>query len=279
MAIPINGKSLTIDRLASIARGNEKVELSSEAVDRIRHCRNFVEERLAAGDVMYGLNTGIGEFSEVALDEDQVKDFQRFLIYNHAAGIGEPCPVEHVRAAMASRVNVHAKGHSGPRVEIPMMYVEMLNKGVTPVVCSKGSVGACGDLAPMSQIALVLMGEGECFYEGARMSTQKALERTGIKAPGLEARDGLAAINGSNLLTSISALTLHDAERWLKQAEIAAAMSLEALIANMKPYDQRLHEMRGFRGAVHRSCSRPWGRCGSSMRYARGAARVTLPRW
>jgi histidine ammonia-lyase len=250
MAIQITGEGLTIDRLEAIARRNEKVELSGEAVDRIRNCRAFVEERLAARDIMYGLNTGIGEFSEVVLDDEQVKEFQRFLIYNHAAGIGEPCPVEHVRAAMASRINVHAKGHSGPRPEIPLMYVEMLNKGVTPVACSKGSVGACGDLAPMSQIALVLMGEGECFYGGARMSTQKALEQAGITPPGLEARDGLAAINGSNLLTSISALVLYDAERWLKQAEIAAAMSLEALIANMKPYDARLHEMRGFRGAV-----------------------------
>jgi histidine ammonia-lyase len=151
---------------------------------------------------------------------------------------------------MASRVNLHAKGYSGCRVEIPQTYVAMLNAGITPVVCEKGSVGACGDLAPMSQIALSLMGEGESFYQGERMPTRDALAKAGIPIPGLQARDGLAAINGSNLITAIACLTLHDAERWVKQAEISAAMTLEALLANMKPYDERLHRLRGFRGAV-----------------------------
>jgi histidine ammonia-lyase len=126
----------------------------------------------------------------------------------------------------------------------------MLNKGVTPVVCQKGSVGASGDLAPMSQIALVLMGEGEAFYQGERMNGQAAMDKAGIPVPGLKARDGLAVINGSNLLTAMSALHLYDMERWVKQAQIACAMTLEALLANMKPYDQRLHEARGFSGAV-----------------------------
>jgi histidine ammonia-lyase len=179
-----------------------------------------------------------------------VQEFQRFLIYNHAAGIGGPCPVEHVRAAIASRINVHARGYSGCRPEITLTYLEMLNRGVTPVVCEKGSVGACGDLAPMSQVALSLMGEGESFYQGQRMPTRDALARAGIPVPGLQARDGLAAINGSNLITGIGSLLLHDAERWVAQAEIAAAMTLEALLANMKPYQAKLHELRGFKGAM-----------------------------
>ncbi|HHH80997.1 MAG TPA: aromatic amino acid lyase, partial [candidate division Zixibacteria bacterium] len=129
-------------------------------------------------------------------------------------------------------------------------FVEMLNKGVTPVVCRKGSVGACGDLAPMSQIALLLMGEGEAFYKGERLPGRVAMERAGIPIPGLKARDGLASINGSNFITAISALQIYDIDRWLKQAEIACAMSLEALYANLKPYDVRLHEARGFPGAV-----------------------------
>jgi len=173
-----------------------------------------------------------------------------YLIYNHAAGIGKPAPIEHVRAAMLSRINVHAKGCSGCRPEITETYVKFLNADLTPIACEKGSVGACGDLAPMSQIALSLMGEGECFYQGKRMPTQEAMKEAGIPIPGLKARDGLAAINGSNLLTAMDALFLYDAERWIKQAEIAAAMSLEALLANMKPYDSKLHELRGFRGAV-----------------------------
>jgi histidine ammonia-lyase len=126
----------------------------------------------------------------------------------------------------------------------------MLNKGVTPVVCQKGSVGACGDLAPMSQIALLMMGEGEAYYQGERLPGNVALEKAGIPVPGLLARDGLATINGSNLLTAMSAIHLYDMNRWLKQAEIACSMSLEALFANMKPYDVRLHELRGFPGAI-----------------------------
>ncbi len=250
MPLKITGEKLTVDDIAAVARRNEKVELHPEAEDRIKKCRGFIEERLEAREIMYGVNTGIGEFSEVILTDDQVKDFQKYLIYNHAAGIGEPCPLDHVRAAMLLRTNVHAKGHSGCRLEITRTLVDMINKGVTPVVCEKGSVGACGDLAPMSQIALLMMGEGEAFYQGERMKGDKALEKAGIPVPGLEARDGLATINGSNLTNGIGCLALYDAERWLLQAEIAAAMTLEALKANMKPYDDRLHELRGFPGAV-----------------------------
>ena len=242
-------KPLTIDDVVRVAREGEPVELAPAALERIRACRAMLERKLAAHETMYGVNTGIGELSEVALDDAQVQKFQRYLIYNHAAGIGEPAPVEHVRAAMLSRVAVHTRGFSGCRPEIPLTYVAMLNAGLTPIACEKGSVGACGDLAPMSQIALSLMGEGECFYRGQRMATQAAMEQAGIPVPGLKARDGLAAINGSNLITGMGCLILHDVERWIKQAEIATAMSLEALLANTRPYQARLHELRGFRGA------------------------------
>jgi histidine ammonia-lyase len=226
------------------------VELDPAALDRIRTCRAMLEQKLAAREIMYGTNTGIGEFSEVLLTDQQVKEFQKYLIYNHAAGIGEPAPLEHVRAALAGRINVHAHGNSGCRPEITQTLVEMLNKGVTPVVCQKGSVGASGDLAPMAQAALLLLGEGEAFLHGERLAGAEAMRRAGIPVPGLMARDGLAAINGSNLLTAMSALHIHDMERWLRQAEIAAAMSIEALLGNLKPYNTRLHELRGFRGAV-----------------------------
>jgi histidine ammonia-lyase len=151
---------------------------------------------------------------------------------------------------MAARVNVHAHGNSGVRPEITLTLIEMLNRGVTPFVCQKGSVGACGDLAPMAQIALLMMGEGKAYYQGELLDGKTALDKAGIPIPGLKARDGLAVINGSNLLTAMSALFLYDANRWLKQAEIATAMSLEALKANMKPYTPKLHEARGFPGAV-----------------------------
>ena len=250
MAVSISGQNLTAEDIVAVARNGKRVELHPDARDRISRCRAFLDQRIEAGEIMYGVNTGIGEFSEVVLSDEQVRDFQRYLIYNHAAGIGEPCPIDHVRAAMVLRVNVHAHGHSGCRPEITDTLVAMLNAGVTPVVCEKGSVGACGDLAPMSQIALLMMGEGEAFYQGSRMPGAKALEAAGIPVPGLEARDGLAVINGSNLTNAIGCLTVWDTERFFKQAEIACAMSLEALRANMKPYDSRIHKLRGFRGAV-----------------------------
>ena len=250
MSISLDGSNLTVEKLVRIARYNEKVELEKKAIERIKVCRAMLEEKIQAHEIMYGVNTGIGEFSEVVLNDDQVKQFQKYLIYNHSAGIGEPMPIEHVRGAIAARINVHAHGNSGCRPEITLTLVEMLNKNCIPVVCQKGSVGACGDLAPMSQIALLLMGEGEAFYNGERLAGKIAFEKAGIEIPGLQARDGLATINGSNFITAISALQLFDINRWLKQAEIAAAMSLEALLANMKPYDARLHKLRGFSGAV-----------------------------
>ena len=253
MSISIDGSNFTVEKLVLIARHKEKVEISNEALQRIKTCRAMLEEKIKAKEIMYGVNTGIGEFSEVVLNDDQVKDFQKYLIYNHSAGIGDPMPIEHVRGAIAGRINVHAHGNSGCRLEITLTLVEMLNKNCIPVVCEKGSVGACGDLAPMSQIALLLMGEGEAFYNGERLPGIIAFEKAGIKVPGLQARDGLATINGSNFITAISALQLYDINRWLKQAEIAAAMSLEALQANMKPYDVRLHKLRGFSGAVRSS--------------------------
>lgn len=246
----IKGSGLTVEDVVNVARHHQKVELDKAAVERIKKCRLMLEKKIEAKEIMYGVNTGIGEFSEVVLDDDQVKDFQKYLIYNHAAGIGDAMPEEHVRGAMLGRINVHAHGNSGCRPEITQTLVHMLNKDVTPYVCQKGSVGACGDLAPMSQIALLMMGEGKAFYKGELLEGSVAFEKAGITVPGLQARDGLATINGSNVLTAMSALFIYDANRWLKQAEIAAAMSLEALKANMKPYSSKIHEVRGFKGAV-----------------------------
>jgi histidine ammonia-lyase len=250
MTVVLNGSGLTLEKMVRVARHGEKVELCPDALERIKICRAMLEEKINAHEIMYGVNTGIGEFSEVVLDDDQVKDFQKYLIYNHAAGIGDPAPVEYVRAAMVGRINVHAHGNSGCRPVITQTLIDMLNKGVTPFVCQKGSVGACGDLAPMSQIALLLMGEGKAFYQGELLSGADALKKAGISVPGLEARDGLATINGSNLLTAMAAVQLYDMNRFLKQAEIACSMTLESLMANLKPYDYRLHEIRGFKGAM-----------------------------
>ena len=250
MSIELGNTQLTTEKLVQIARFGEEVTLHPDAIDRIKTCRIMLEKKIQAGEIMYGVNTGIGEFSEVVLDDDQIQDFQKYLIYNHAAGIGDPAPIEYVRGAMVGRINVHSKGRSGCRLEITQTMVDMLNKGVTPFVCQKGSVGACGDLAPMAQIALLMLGEGQAYYKGELLDGKLAMERSGIPIPGLMARDGLAIINGSNVLTAMSAILIYDTNRWFKQAEIACSMSLEALKANMKPYLPKLHEVRGFPGAI-----------------------------
>tara|TARA_B100000212_G_scaffold224481_1_gene170387 strand:- start:782 stop:2311 length:1530 start_codon:yes stop_codon:yes gene_type:complete len=255
MKVLITGYNLNIKNLVDVARNGYKVELSQDSIDKIKSCRQLVDSKIKNGEIMYGINTGIGEFSETILNPDQIKDFQKYLIYNHSAGIGDPAPIEHIRAAMLSRINVHAKGMSGCRLVITKTLVDMLNAGVTPQVCTKGSVGACGDLAPMSQIALVLLGEGKAYYKNELLDGKTALEKAGIEVPGLEARDGLAVINGSNLLTSMSGLFINDTINWIKHAEIAAAMSYDALLANPGPLNHLIHKVRGFSGAIKSACS------------------------
>ncbi len=250
MSLVIDGHSLTIEDVVDVARNRKRVEIHAEAKERIVECRELLEKKIAEKETLYGVNTGIGELSEVVLTPEQVKDYQKYLIYSHAAGYGEPIPEEEVRAAILSRLNCHCWGHSGLRMVIVDTLVAMLNKGVTPVMCRKGSVGACGDLSPMAQMALVPMGEGEAFYEGKRMKGKEAMDSAGIPIIVYEARDGLSTINGSNVIAGMGALLVYDAERWLRNSEISAAMTLEVLNANMMAYDERLHKVRGFPGAM-----------------------------
>ena len=245
----LDGHSLKIEDVAAIARDRQPVELHPDAIARINKCRGLLERKIKAREIMYGVNTGIGELSEVVLTPEQAEKFQRYLLYSHAAGCGEPCSEENVRAAMLSRLNTHCWGHSGIRLEIVETQIEMLNKGVTPVVCQKGSVGACGDLSPMAQMAITLMGEGEVFYEGKRLPAKQGMDQAGIPTIVFRERDGLAAINGSDFITGMGCLELYDAERWLRTQEIALAMSLEALNANITAYDSRIHSVRGYPGA------------------------------
>jgi len=215
MSVIVTSSGLKIEDVVNVARHNENVKLHSDALLRIEKCRAMLEKKIKAKEIMYGVNTGIGEFSEVVLTDDQVKEFQKYLVYNHAAGIGDPAPIEYVRAAMLGRINVHAHGQSGCRPEITQTLVEMLNKEVTPFVCQKGSVGACGDLAPMAQIALLMMGEGKAYYKGKLLDGKEAMKKAEIPLPDLQARDGLSIINGSNLLTAMSAIFLYDAKNWV----------------------------------------------------------------
>ncbi|MDH5467105.1 MAG: histidine ammonia-lyase [Candidatus Aminicenantes bacterium] len=253
MTITLDGHDLTIEKVVQVARGKEKIDIHPEAMRRIKKCRDLLEDKIKKREIMYGVNTGIGELSEVVLTQDQVENYQRYLVYSHAAGYGKPLPVEVVRAAILSRINCHCHGHSGLRPVVVETLKEMLNKGVTSVVCEKGSVGACGDLSPMAQMALVPLGEGEAFYRGERLPGKEAMKKAGIPTIVYEARDGLATINGANVIAGLGALEIYDAGQWLKNAEIVAAMTLEVLNANMIAYDERLHKVRGYPGAVEAS--------------------------
>ena len=245
----LDGHSLKIENVLAIARHRQPIELHPDAIRRINKCRGLLERKIQAREIMYGVNTGIGELSEVVLTPEQVEKFQRYLLYSHAAGYGEPCAEEDVRAGMLSRLNTHCWGHSGIRHEVVQLQIDMVNRGVTPVVCQKGSVGACGDLSPMAQMAITLMGEGEVFYQGKRLPAKQGLAEAGLNPIVFRERDGLATINGSDLMTGMGCLELCDAERWLKTQEVALAMTLEALNANMKAYDHRIHDVRGYPGA------------------------------
>jgi histidine ammonia-lyase len=245
----LDGHSLRIEDVLDVARKRMPIELHPDAVARINRCREMLERKIRAREIMYGVNTGIGELSEVVLTPAQVEKFQKYLLYSHAAGCGEACSEEDVRAGMLSRLNTHCWGHSGIRLEIVQTQIEMLNRGVTPVVCQKGSVGACGDLSPMAQMAITLMGEGEVFYRGRRLPATEGMVEAGIPTVTFRERDGLATINGSDLITGMGCLELCDAERWIRTQEVALAMTLEALNANMKAYDPRIHLIRGYPGA------------------------------
>ena len=250
MTVRIDGQSLRVEDVVRVARGNEAIELAADASEKIMRSREVVEKLIAKKEKLYGVSTGIGELSNILLSPDQLKEFQRYVVYSHAAGWGEPVAVDDARAAWLSRVNVLSKGYSGLRLVVVMTLVDMLNKGVTPVMCQKGSVGASGDLSPLGQGALVPMGEGEAFYRGERLSGKEAMQKAGIPIITYEARDGLATINGSNLVAGMGCLQVFDAEMLIKTSEIAAAMTLEALTPNMLAFDERIHKARGYEGAI-----------------------------
>jgi len=250
MTIKIDGESLTINKVKAVARDKEKIEIPDDIYNRISDCRKIVEDGIEKNKIMYGLNTGIGELAEVILPKDQIQDFQKYLVYSHAAGYGAPMAIADVRAGMTSRINVLSKGHSGPRPVVVETLVNMLNRGVTPVVCQRGSVGACGDLSPLSQVALCLIGEGEAFYEGERLPAKVAMEKAGIPTIVFEARDGLATINGSNMTTGMGSLQICDVYHFIKESEISAAMTIDALKCNMMAFDERIHKIRGYPGSV-----------------------------
>lgn len=248
--IVLNGNNLTIEDVARVARFGWKVELDSEAEKNAQKSRNLVDKYVSEGKVVYGITTGFGKFSDVVITGEDTKKLQRNLIISHACGVGEPLAEEIARGIMLLRANALIKGYSGARLSTIKTLVNMLNKGVTPVVYAKGSLGASGDLAPLSHMVLVMIGEGEAFYNGQRMSGKAAMEAAGIEIIELVAKEGLALINGTQVMTSVGTLAVYDAINLLKAQDIIAAMTVEGLRGITDAYYHRVHEVRPHVGQM-----------------------------
>jgi len=248
--ISVDGASLTIEDVVAVARRGEPVELPKKTREGLLDGRQKIVELLDTEETVYGVNTGFGELSDVRISAGEIGELQRNLIRSHACGVGEELPEEVVRAMMLLRANSLAKGMSGVRPEIVEKLLAALNRGFTPVVPSQGSVGASGDLAPLAHIALAFMGEGSAFFNGRRMPAMEALERAEISPVVYEAKEGLALINGTQLMTALGCLVWHDAVSLLQHAQVAGAMSLEALKGTDQAFREEIHRARPHPGQV-----------------------------
>ncbi len=249
-AIIITGEDLTLEDVVKVARDGVSIELSPDAKEKITASRVIVDGLIAEGAVVYGVTTGFGSLAEKKIPKAELDELQENLLKSHAAGVGDAFPEDVVRAMMLHRINTFAKGLSGVHLSTVEALLGMLNSGVYPIVPSKGSVGASGDLAPLAHLMLVLIGRGEAFVDGKHVSGGDALKKAGLKPVVLDAKEGLALINGTSAMTAVLALTVHDAMTLAKASEIAAAATSEALLANSNAFDLRVHSARPHIGQM-----------------------------
>ncbi len=253
-AVLIDGDNLTIEDIVDVARNGRRAELSPGAVDKVQRCRAWIDQVAEEGELtVYGVNTGFGALAEVQIARDKQERVSANVIASHSAGVGPPLAEEVVRATMLIRANTLAKGYSGIRLATLQTLLEMLNKGVHPVLPEKGSVGASGDLAPLSHLALVLgrcLDCGEAFYQGRRLPAQEAMDRAGIERVVLGAKEGIALNNGATVSAAVAALALRDAENLVKNSQIALGMSLEAVRGVSDAFRPEVHVARGHEGQI-----------------------------
>ena len=248
MEVVIDGNTLTIEQVAAVARHAAKVTVSEEARANIQGSRDFLEKCVADDIAVYGVTTGIGEFARIRISPEQSAELSRRIVHSHSAGTGDPQPEDVVRAAMTLRANCLAKGYSGVRVCLVATVIDMINRGVVPYIQEKGSLGTSGDLSPLSQFAEVAMGEGRAFCKGELMSGGEVMKKVGVTPTDLTFKEGLGLINGSQMMLAGAALLAYDAERILKNACIASAMTLDALRAVERAFHPLVHRIRPFRG-------------------------------
>ncbi|UCH19457.1 MAG: histidine ammonia-lyase [Deltaproteobacteria bacterium] len=246
--VQIGYDGMTLEELTAIARHGARVKLSEGSQKRIVSTRKLVEQWIKDEKTIYGVTTGFGALSDVAISKKDTRRLQQNILMSHAAGVGDFLEEETVRAIMALRIKDMARGHSGIRLETVRLLTELLNCNVCPVVPEKGSVGASGDLAPLAHLALPLIGLGEVYYEGRRLRSDTALKKCGLKPIELEAAEGLALVNGTQVMTAIGALAVFDAIRLAKLTDIAAAMSLEVLMGSRTEFNSRIHQVRPHPG-------------------------------
>jgi len=246
--VTINGQALSSTQVLAVARHYVPVTLGNESVSRILAARAVIEKLAAEEQTVYGVTTGFGHLSRVRIPHDQLKDLQHNLLRSHAAGVGEPLSEEVTRAMMLLLAASLARGNSGVRTEVVQLLLDMLNARVYPIIPSRGSVGASGDLAPLAHLGLTLIGEGEAMLEGQRYTGAEILQRAGLTPLHLQAKEGLALINGTHMMEAIAILALADAQTLLRTAEVACAMSIEGLMGSHVPLDARIHMRRGQHG-------------------------------
>ncbi|MGC8916068.1 MAG: histidine ammonia-lyase [Thermoanaerobaculum sp.] len=246
--VVVDGKSLTLEQVEAVARRGEAAALAPEAEELLASRRRGIEERLAAGEVIYGVNTGFGRMADVVIPRERLVELQRNLLRSHACGVGAPFPRDVVRAMLLLRANVLASGYAGVRPILVARLLELLNAGVHPVVPSQGSVGASGDLAPLAHLALVLVGEGFAEYEGEVLPGGEALRRAGLAPLELAPKEGLALINGTQAMAAVGVLALCDAERLCAAADVVAAMSVDALEGTDVAFLPEIHDARPHPG-------------------------------
>ncbi|MGA7569940.1 MAG: aromatic amino acid lyase, partial [Candidatus Aquilonibacter sp.] len=245
--VELDGRHLSLEAIEAVAGGAE-VTIAPAARERVARARAFVDERFASGHAIYGVTTGFGRLANVQIDPADAAALQLNLVRSHAAGTGAPLDARFVRAAGVLRVNSLAAGHSGVKLETLDLLAELLNRGVTPVVPCQGSVGASGDLAPLAHMSLTLIGEGEATFKGERLPSAVALERAGLRAVTLGPKEGLALINGTQVMTGIAALGVLRAQRLAAAADVIGAMSLEAFLGTDRVFDRRLNDLRPHPG-------------------------------
>lgn len=252
MELLIGNRKLTLEDLINVTRNGYEVKISEEAKEKVAIARKLVDDYVEEGKISYGITTGFGKFSDSIISKEETATLQRNLIISHACGVGNPLPIDQVRGIMLLRVNNLIQGHSGIRQKVLDLLVEMINKGVTPYIPEKGSLGASGDLAPLSHMVLVMLGLGKAYYKGELYTGEEALKKAKIKPiKSLSSKEGLALINGTQVMTSVGAHTVYDAINLMKHLDVAASLSMEALNGIICAFDPRIQEVRGHLGQIN----------------------------